>query len=71
MCDFTKNFYIYTSCIDPGTHFFGTSDTALSAVVDSIPICPLDDRNLQPNLHVEESPYANTTRLKIPYALEF
>ncbi|KAL2113358.1 hypothetical protein VUR80DRAFT_4195 [Thermomyces stellatus] len=25
MCDFTKNFYIYTSCIDPGAHFFGTS----------------------------------------------
>lgn len=25
MCDFTKNFYIYTSCIDPGAHFFSTS----------------------------------------------
>lgn len=25
MCDFTKNYYIYTSCIDPGTHFFRTS----------------------------------------------
>ncbi|KAE9582808.1 hypothetical protein CGMCC3_g945 [Colletotrichum fructicola] len=25
MCDFTKNYYIYTSCIDPGAHFFRTS----------------------------------------------
>ena len=25
MCDFTKNYYIYTSCVDPGAHFFGTS----------------------------------------------
>lgn len=25
MCDFTKNYYIYTSCLDPGVHFFGTS----------------------------------------------
>ncbi|KAI1814751.1 hypothetical protein GGS20DRAFT_585239 [Poronia punctata] len=25
MCDFTKNYYIYTSCLDPGTHFFRTS----------------------------------------------
>ena len=25
MCDFTKNFYIYTSCVDPGAHFFRTS----------------------------------------------
>ncbi len=24
MCDFIKNYYIYTSCIDPGAHFFGT-----------------------------------------------
>lgn len=24
MCDFTKNYYIYTSCIDPGAHFFRT-----------------------------------------------
>jgi hypothetical protein len=25
MCDFTKNYYIYTSCVDPGAHFFRTS----------------------------------------------
>lgn len=25
MCDFTKNYYIYTSCADPGAHFFQTS----------------------------------------------
>jgi hypothetical protein len=25
MCDYTKNYYIYASCIDPGAHFFGTS----------------------------------------------
>ncbi|ROV97943.1 hypothetical protein VSDG_04914 [Cytospora chrysosperma] len=25
MCDFVKNFYIYSSCTDPGTHFFKTS----------------------------------------------
>ncbi|EWG37114.1 hypothetical protein FVEG_00867 [Fusarium verticillioides 7600] len=25
MCDFTKNYYIYTSCTDPGTHFCKTS----------------------------------------------
>ncbi|ORY56708.1 uncharacterized protein BCR38DRAFT_414454 [Pseudomassariella vexata] len=25
MCDFTKNYYIYTSCQDPGAHFFRTS----------------------------------------------
>ncbi|KAK4211079.1 hypothetical protein QBC37DRAFT_442346 [Rhypophila decipiens] len=25
MCDFTKNYYIYTACVDPGVHFFGTS----------------------------------------------
>lgn len=25
MCDFTKNYYIYTSCADPGAHFFRTS----------------------------------------------
>jgi len=25
MCDFTKNYYIYTSCVDPGVHFFRTS----------------------------------------------
>ena len=25
MCDFTKNYYIYTSCADPGLHFFRTS----------------------------------------------
>ncbi|KAI1136993.1 hypothetical protein F5Y05DRAFT_93880 [Hypoxylon sp. FL0543] len=25
MCDFTKNYYIYTSCLDPGAHFFRTS----------------------------------------------
>ncbi|ERS96114.1 hypothetical protein HMPREF1624_07650 [Sporothrix schenckii ATCC 58251] len=25
MCDFTKNYYIYTSCVDPGAHYFGTS----------------------------------------------
>jgi hypothetical protein len=22
MCDFTKNYYIYTGCMDPGAHFF-------------------------------------------------
>ncbi|KAH6675580.1 hypothetical protein BGZ60DRAFT_371866 [Tricladium varicosporioides] len=25
MCEYTKNYYIYTSCQDPGAHFFGTS----------------------------------------------
>lgn len=25
MCDFTKNYYIYTSCTDPGAHFCSTS----------------------------------------------
>ncbi|KIN04079.1 hypothetical protein OIDMADRAFT_18174 [Oidiodendron maius Zn] len=25
MCDYTKNYYIYATCIDPGAHFFGTS----------------------------------------------
>ena len=25
MCHYTKNFYVYTSCVDPGAHFFGTS----------------------------------------------
>ncbi|KAK4103044.1 hypothetical protein N658DRAFT_422324 [Parathielavia hyrcaniae] len=25
MCDFTKNYYIYTTCLDPGAHFFRTS----------------------------------------------
>lgn len=25
MCDFTKNYYIYSSCLDPGAHFFRTS----------------------------------------------
>ncbi|KIM99320.1 hypothetical protein OIDMADRAFT_126949 [Oidiodendron maius Zn] len=25
MCDYTINYYIYASCIDPGSHFFGTS----------------------------------------------
>ncbi|KAH7142650.1 hypothetical protein B0J13DRAFT_445428 [Dactylonectria estremocensis] len=25
MCDFTKNYYIYMSCADPGTHFCKTS----------------------------------------------
>ena len=25
MCDFIKNYYIYTSCVDPGAHYFGTS----------------------------------------------
>ncbi|KAH7330042.1 hypothetical protein BKA65DRAFT_508311 [Rhexocercosporidium sp. MPI-PUGE-AT-0058] len=25
MCEFTKNYYIYTSCLDPGAHFIGTS----------------------------------------------
>ncbi|KAI1068550.1 hypothetical protein LB507_004842 [Fusarium sp. FIESC RH6] len=25
MCDFTKNYYIYMSCTDPGTHFCKTS----------------------------------------------
>ncbi|KAI1181552.1 hypothetical protein F5B17DRAFT_271052 [Nemania serpens] len=25
MCNFTKNYYIYTSCQDPGAHFFRTS----------------------------------------------
>lgn len=25
MCDFTKNYYIYSSCMDPGAHFFRTS----------------------------------------------
>jgi hypothetical protein len=25
MCDFTKNYYIYMSCIDPGLHFCSTS----------------------------------------------
>ncbi|KAK0660855.1 hypothetical protein QBC41DRAFT_236306 [Cercophora samala] len=25
MCDFTKNYYIYTGCMDPGVHFFRTS----------------------------------------------
>ncbi len=25
MCNFTKNYYIYTSCLDPGAHYFGTS----------------------------------------------
>ncbi|KAG4413675.1 hypothetical protein IFR04_013179 [Cadophora malorum] len=25
MCEYTKNYYIYTSCVDPGAHFFGTS----------------------------------------------
>ncbi|EKD11875.1 hypothetical protein MBM_09954 [Drepanopeziza brunnea f. sp. 'multigermtubi' MB_m1] len=22
MCEYTKNYYIYTSCVDPGAHFF-------------------------------------------------
>ena len=25
MCTFTKNYHIYTSCLDPGAHYFGTS----------------------------------------------
>jgi len=25
MCNFTKNYYIYTACSDPGVHFFRTS----------------------------------------------
>ncbi|AEO65490.1 uncharacterized protein THITE_119654 [Thermothielavioides terrestris NRRL 8126] len=25
MCDFTKNYYVYTTCVDPGAHFFRTS----------------------------------------------
>ncbi|KAK0641400.1 hypothetical protein B0T16DRAFT_335165 [Cercophora newfieldiana] len=25
MCNFTKNYYIYTSCVGPGVHFFCTS----------------------------------------------
>jgi len=25
MCEYTKNYYIYTSCQDPGAHFFSTS----------------------------------------------
>ncbi|PBP28357.1 hypothetical protein BUE80_DR000741 [Diplocarpon rosae] len=25
MCEYTKNYYIYTSCVDPGAHFFSTS----------------------------------------------
>ncbi|KAK4240329.1 hypothetical protein C8A03DRAFT_13323 [Achaetomium macrosporum] len=25
MCDWTKNYYIYTTCSDPGLHFFRTS----------------------------------------------
>ncbi|RKU46456.1 hypothetical protein DL546_007388 [Coniochaeta pulveracea] len=25
MCDYTKNYYVYTSCLDPGAHFFRTS----------------------------------------------
>lgn len=25
MCNFTKNYYIYTSCVDPGAHFCKTS----------------------------------------------
>lgn len=25
MCDFTKNYYIYMSCVDPGLHFCSTS----------------------------------------------
>ncbi|KAI0450125.1 hypothetical protein F5B21DRAFT_445872 [Xylaria acuta] len=25
MCEYTKNYYIYTTCLDPGTHFFRTS----------------------------------------------
>ncbi|KAM3436299.1 hypothetical protein NHJ13051_006229 [Beauveria bassiana] len=25
MCDFTKNYYIYMSCNDPGLHFCSTS----------------------------------------------
>jgi hypothetical protein len=25
MCDFTKNYYIWTTCVDPGMHFFRTS----------------------------------------------
>ncbi|KAH7114144.1 hypothetical protein B0J13DRAFT_460417 [Dactylonectria estremocensis] len=25
MCGFTKNYYIYMSCVDPGTHFCKTS----------------------------------------------
>lgn len=25
MCEYTKNYYIYTSCQDPGAHFFRTS----------------------------------------------
>ncbi|KAI2621105.1 hypothetical protein GGR54DRAFT_639233 [Hypoxylon sp. NC1633] len=28
MCDFTKNYYIYTSCLDPGAHFFRTQANA-------------------------------------------
>lgn len=25
MCEYTRNYYIYTSCIDPGAHYFSTS----------------------------------------------
>ncbi|KAI0858410.1 hypothetical protein F4860DRAFT_318620 [Xylaria cubensis] len=25
MCEYTKNYYIYTTCHDPGAHFFRTS----------------------------------------------
>jgi len=25
MCEYTKNYYVYTSCLDPGAHFFSTS----------------------------------------------
>ncbi|KAJ8070295.1 hypothetical protein OCU04_000677 [Sclerotinia nivalis] len=25
MCEYTRNYYIYTSCVDPGAHYFSTS----------------------------------------------
>ncbi|KAH8815026.1 hypothetical protein F5884DRAFT_666097 [Xylogone sp. PMI_703] len=25
MCEYTKNYYIYTTCLDPGAHYFSTS----------------------------------------------
>jgi hypothetical protein len=25
MCEYTKDYFVYTSCVDPGAHFFGSS----------------------------------------------
>ncbi|KAK8137692.1 hypothetical protein PG984_001072 [Apiospora sp. TS-2023a] len=50
MCDFIKNYYIYTSCVDPGAHYFRTSMDGSKST--RVPEGPMKDiSSCQANVH--------------------